>query len=354
MNNNNSISASFKTNPTINLDHIIPLDFKTVLKLPKSHSWSTTTTSTHVEVDEGVPVVDLADPEALTLIRGACEKWGMFQVTNHGVPIKLLKQIEFQSKKLFGLPTNQKLLAVRSPEECTGYGLPRISTFFSKLFWSEGFSIMGSPLHHARQLWPNHHFDFCNVMVEYQKELMGLTERILGLMFTSLDLTQEDVKCFSESKNGSKHPQALLQLNSYPICPDPTRAMGLAPHTDSSLLTLLYQTNISGLQVFRENVGWVLVNPISGAFVVNVGDLMHIICNGRFKTALHRALVNQTHHRISVAYFYGPPKDVNISPSIKLVDRDHPILYRPVTWKEFLDSKATHFNKALDFIRFDV
>ncbi|KAK0570579.1 hypothetical protein LWI29_003449 [Acer saccharum] len=100
--------------------------------------------------------------------------------------------------------------------------------------------------------------------------------------------------------------------------------------------------------------GWVLVNPISGAFVVNVGDLMHIICNGRFKTALHRALVNQTHHRISVVYFYGPPKDVNVSPSIKLVDRDHPILYRPVTWKEYLDSKTTHFNKALDFIRFDV
>ncbi|KAK0572777.1 hypothetical protein LWI29_037130 [Acer saccharum] len=182
MNNNNSVSASFKTNPTINLNHIIPLDFKTVLKLPESRSWSTTTTSTHVEVDEGVPMVDLADPEAVTLIRGACEKWGMFQVTNHGVPIKLLKQIEFQSKRLFGLPTNQKLLAVRSSEECTGYGLPRISTFFSKLFWSEDFSSMGSPLHHARQHWPNHHFDFCNVMVEYQKELMGLTERIMGLM----------------------------------------------------------------------------------------------------------------------------------------------------------------------------
>ncbi|KAK2645801.1 hypothetical protein Ddye_020996 [Dipteronia dyeriana] len=174
----------------------------------------------------------------------------MFQVTNRGVP-----------KQVIGC-------------EITGYGLPRISTFFSKLFWSEGFSIMGSPLHHARQLRPNHHFNFYNVMVEYQKELMGLSERILGLMFTSLGLTQEDIKCLSESKNGSKHPHALLQQNSYPLCPDPTRP-------------------------------W---------------------------TALHRALVNQTRHRLSIAYCYGP-KDVNISPSIKLVDHDHPILYRPVTWK---------------------
>ncbi|KAL5768918.1 hypothetical protein ACOSQ2_015701 [Xanthoceras sorbifolium] len=352
----NSVSASFKTNP-INIDQIIPVDFKTVLKLPDTHAWTSTAAfpdhSPLISTHEGVPVVDLANPEAVTLIRRACEKWGMFQVTNHGVPSKLLNQIELQTKRLFALPTNQKVLAVRSPEDCVGYGLPRISTFFSKLMWSEGFTIFDSPIHHARQLWPNHHVDFCNVMVQYQKELMGLTERILGLIFMSLGLTQEDVKCF-QPKNGSKHPQALLQLNSYPVCPDPTRAMGLAPHTDSSLLTVLYQNNITGLQVFRENVGWVPVHPITGAFVVNVGDLMHIMCNGRFKSALHRALVNKTHHRVSIAYFYGPPKDVKISPSLKLIDHDHPILYRPVTWKEYLDSKAIHFNKALDLIRYDV
>ena len=33
-------------------------------------------------------------------------------------------------------------------------GSARISSFFPKLMWSEGFSIMGSPVEHASQLWP--------------------------------------------------------------------------------------------------------------------------------------------------------------------------------------------------------
>ncbi|KAJ0031734.1 hypothetical protein Pint_13099 [Pistacia integerrima] len=348
----NSVSESFKNNP-LHFKHIIPLDFNTTLTLPDSHTWPLSLepidSLTHVQ-HEAVPVIDLTNPQAITLIRQACEKWGVFQVTNHAIPVKLLNEIEFQTKRLFALPLNQKLLAVRSPEGCTGYGLPRMSTFFSKFIWSEGFTVMGSPVDHACQLWPHDNANFCNVLVEYQKELDTLTEKILVLMFKSLGLTQEDVKWFKPN-NESKPPQAVLQLNSYPVCPEPSRAMGLAPHTDSSLLTLIYQNNTSGLQVYRDNLGWVPVKPITAAVVVMVGDLMHIACNGLFKCALHRALVNKTHTRISIAHFYGPPRDVKISPCLKLVDPDHPILYRPVTWKEYLDAKAIHFNNALELIR---
>lgn len=184
-------------------------------------------------------------------------------------------------------------------------------------------------------------------MEEYQKEMKGLALKLIGLMLGSLGLNYEDVK-WLKPKNRSR-PQALLQLNSYPVCPDPTRAMGLAPHTDSSLLTLLNQSSISGLQVHVDGIRWVPVHPIPGALVVNVGDLMHILSNGRFKSALHRAVVNEAHHRISMAYFYGPPTDVKISP---LIDHNHP-LYQPVTWKEYLEYKATHLGKALQVIRTD-
>lgn len=189
-----------------------------------------------------------------------------------------------------------------------------------------------------------------NVMEAYQREMKGLSEKIIGLVLGSLGLTHEDMK-WVEPRNGFRQPQALLQLNSYPICPDPNNAMGLAPHTDSSLITLLYQSNTGGLQVLVETLGWVPVNPIPGAIVVNVGDLMHIISNARFKSVVHRAVVNKIHHRVSIAYFYGPPRDVKVSPLIQLTDSDHPPLYRPVTWKEYLDAKATHFNKALEVIQ---
>ena len=109
-------------------------------------------------------------------------------------------------------------------------------------------------------------------MEEYQKEMKGLALKLIGLMLGSLGLNYEDVK-WLKPKNSSR-PQTLLQLNSYPVCPDPTRAMGLAPHTDSSLLTLLNQSSISGLQVLVDGIRWVPAHPIPGALVVNVGDLM--------------------------------------------------------------------------------
>lgn len=45
--------------------------------------------------------------------------------------------------------------------------------------------------------------------------------------------------------------------------------------------------------------------PFEGALVVNVGDLMHILSNGRFRSVGNRAVVKGCKHRVSVAYLYG-------------------------------------------------
>lgn len=159
-----SISESFKNNP-IPLNHIIPLDFNNVVKLPDSHTWTPyqdqPSALDQLELDDFfVPIIDLTHPHALTLVRKASERWGIFQVINHGIPIHLLHEIEVQSRRLFALPADRKLLAVRPPDGITGYGLARISTFFTKQMWYEGFTIMGSPVQHASQLWPNQPTNF--------------------------------------------------------------------------------------------------------------------------------------------------------------------------------------------------
>ncbi|XP_062012488.1 gibberellin 3-beta-dioxygenase 3 [Rosa rugosa] len=341
---------------TRNLSHIVPLDFNSIHTLPDSHTWDSSTD--HHPFTELVPIIDLLNPNAASLIQLASEQWGVFQVTNHGIPMNLIQEAELQARGLFELSRDQKLQALRSPvpESLTGYGRARISANFSKLMWSESFTMIGSPLEHAAQLWPDDHSVqtyFCNVMEEYQKKMKGLCVKLIRLMLGSLGLDHEDVKWLNRPKKSGRNFPQVLQLNSYPVCPDPTRAMGLAPHTDSSIFTVLNQSNVSGLQVFEDGIGWVPVHPIPGALVVNVGDLMHILSNGRFKAAVHRAVVNELYHRISIAYFYSPPYDVKISPPMKLIDQDHPPLYRPVTWKEYLGIKGTHFNRALDLIRND-
>lgn len=186
---------------------------------------------------------------------------------------------------------------------------------------------------------------------EYEQEMKKLAGKLMWVMLESLGIaTEEDIK-WASPKGSFEGGTAALQLNSYPACPEPDRAMGLAPHTDSTILTILHQNNTSGLQVHKEGTGWITVPPIQGALVINVGDLLHILSNGLYPSVLHRALVNRTRHRFSVAYLFGPSPGVKISPLEKLIDRSHPPLYRSVTWSEYLGSKAKHFNEALSSVR---
>ncbi|XVE54342.1 hypothetical protein DITRI_Ditri03aG0072500 [Diplodiscus trichospermus] len=347
----NSVSSSqtFNSSPS-RPERILPLDFKNLSQLPDSHAW---TLDDDPPIDpfsqEPFPIIDLAKPD-VDLIRDACEKWGAFQVTNHGIPVSLLSELESQTRRLFSQPMERKLLVLRPPGAMTGYDTPRMSYFIPKLLWTEGFSISGSPVEHASQLWPEDYAKFCEVMEQYQAKMKIVSQKILAIMLSSLGLTHEDPKWF-EPQDERDETTFLLQLNSYPVCPDPGRAMGLAPHTDASLLAVLYQGSISGLQVYRDGSGWVTVEPVEGALVVNLGDMMQIISNGQFKSVLHRAVVNKTQHRVTAAYLQGPPKNIMISPLTKLIDRDHPPLYRPVSWNEYFEVKAKHYNKSLDSIR---
>ncbi|KAL4559962.1 hypothetical protein LXL04_032108 [Taraxacum kok-saghyz] len=322
------------------------VDLNSIKELPDSYTWSSVDSCPSSNSSEPVPVINLEDPNAMKHVGHACKTWGVFQVTNHGIPTSLLNSMEASGRKLFSLPFQQKLKAARLPDGVSGYGVARISSFFPKLMWSEGFTLVDSPHHHAQKLWPQGSGNFCDVIEEYKKEMNKLANKVMWLILGSLGIKKEDIK-WGEIKEAC----AALQLNSYPSCPDPDRAMGLAAHTDSTLLTILHQNNTSGLQAHREGVGWVTVEPIEGALVVNIGDLVQILSNGLYSSVLHRAMVNRTQHRLSIAYLYGPPSNVRIAPLSKLTDNVNiPPLYRAVTWSEYLGTKAKHFNKALSFV----
>lgn len=141
-------------------------DLNSIKELPESHAWKSSNDHSSLENScdfATIPVIDLDNNNnnnVLDDIGHACKKWGAFQIINHNVSKKLLEDIEVAVESLFSLPMQQKLKAARSPEGVTGYGVARISSFFSKLMWSEGFTIVGSPIEHARQLWPKDYKKF--------------------------------------------------------------------------------------------------------------------------------------------------------------------------------------------------
>ncbi|KAG8375508.1 hypothetical protein BUALT_Bualt10G0107100 [Buddleja alternifolia] len=338
---------------TLQLKHIIPLDFHSIHELPESHAWTQAdeissekrACQTRVEEEPSIPVIDLSSPTVVELVGSACQRWGMFQVTNHDVSLSLVHDVEAHAQRLFALPADRKIKALRSPNGATGYGVARISSFFSKLMWHEGFTIMGSAVEHAKELWPNEYEEFCDSMDNYQKKMKSLAHKILLLILKALGLDEEDQEMTSSAY--LYQSEGALQLNSYPSCPNPNRAIGLAPHTDSLLLTILHQNDTNGLQIFQDGMGWMSVPPVSGALLVNVGDLMHILSNTRFPTVYHRVVPNETRHRFSMAYFYGPPTDSIVAPLSKF---QFP-RFRPVTVKEYIGLKSKHLEKALHLLR---
>ncbi|XP_078432292.1 gibberellin 3-beta-dioxygenase 1-like [Wolffia australiana] len=320
------------------------LDLSKLHELPDTHTWPDLHSHFDYDLRSQVPVVDLESPDLLRRLGSVCETWGVFQITGHGVPHSLLHRLELQVLRLFSLSAQQKLLALRAPDGISGYGQVRISSLYSKLMWSEGFTIAGSPEEHARKLFPHDHLQFCEVIEEYGRQMKLLAGRLMVLMLEALGLSAEEVRW---CKKGFSEATSVLQLNSYPACPDPDRAMGLVAHTDSSLFTILHQSQTSGLQVMAPGEGrWVAVPPLPGALVVNVGDLFHIVSNGRCPSVVHRAVVNRTRHRLSVAYLYGPPANAEVAPVGPRA------VYRAVTWPEYLGIKSKKtFDQALESIK---
>lgn len=100
-----------------------------------------------------------------------------------------------------------------------------------------------------------------------------LTEAILeslGLVdITNIEKEYDDQ--LREFKDGSQ----LIVVNCYPACPEPELTLGLPPHTDYGLLTLLFQDEVQGLQIQHEG-RWVTVQPLPDSLVVNVGDHLEV------------------------------------------------------------------------------
>lgn len=158
-----TLSQVFRDNP-LPLNHIIPLDFTSVHSLPESHVWPAFDGfpfgTTYPGEKFSIPIIDLMDPNAAQLVGHACEKWGAFQLTSHGLPSILTDDVESQTRRLFALPAHEKMKALRLPSGGTGYGQARISPFYPKFMWHEGFTIMGSAVDHARKLWPDDYKGF--------------------------------------------------------------------------------------------------------------------------------------------------------------------------------------------------
>ncbi|KAI3983462.1 hypothetical protein MKX01_038882 [Papaver californicum] len=93
-----------------------------------------------------------------------------------------------------------------------------------------------------------------------------------------------------------------------------TESNGLSEHQDGNCFTLVFQDDVGGLEVLKDG-GWIPVVPIEGSIIVNISDVIQVLSNNKYKSAVHR-VVRPTggRRRQSYAFFYNLEGDKWVEP----------------------------------------
>ncbi|XVF87237.1 hypothetical protein PTKIN_Ptkin18bG0102700 [Pterospermum kingtungense] len=265
----------------------------------------------------------------LEKLHSTCKDWGLFQLVNHGVSSSVLERLKHEVEEFFKLPLEEKMKYKVREGEAEGYG--NIAREAGKLDWSDRLYIITNPIHRRQpHLFPELPSSLRNTLESYFLELQMLATKLFCLMAKALKIdNKEMIEYFDDGMQS-------VRMTYYPPCPKPEVVMGMTPHSDGSLLTILHQVNgVNGLEINKDGV-WFPLRFHPDSLVVNVGDILEIFSNGVYHSIEHRVAANSERDRISVAFFIHPKFEAEVGPSLTLTNHNHPSLFKRIGMEQYV------------------
>lgn len=290
-----------------------------------------------------IPVLDLdpltrGDPDAVEPLgcelRTALEDIGFFFVVNHGIDWSLVEAVYAEARRLHAVDP-EELETIEMDGRHGGYlGLGGGTSYASEIageirtpnlnaayFVHRGGYRLGNR-------WPDLP-GFRPVIEAYMDAATALGRRLLPVLAASLDLPPTYFDPHFDD------PSCTLRMSHYPVLDYGEHDWGLAPHTDSSIMTLLPANDVPGLEIRPAGHDWIEPPPLPRSFLVNSGDMLKRWTNDRFRSTAHRARNNSDTDRYAIPFFFGARDDATIEALPTCVDADHPARHDPITYGDY-------------------
>ena len=195
--------------------------------------------------------------------------------------------------------------------------------------------------HYHANIWPKEVPEFQNIGIKMYQRFEAIGADLLRAIALYLNL---DETYFNDK---IKHGNSILRLLHYFAVEDtneiPTGSLRAAAHEDINLITLLMGASAEGLQAKTKLGAWIDVNPKPDQIVVNIGDMLQWLTNGKLVSTSHR-VVNPSHElmkkpRYSTPFFLHPVASMDLSPLPQTISSDHPKQFENTTAGAYLDQR---------------
>ncbi|XP_061964368.1 probable 2-oxoglutarate-dependent dioxygenase AOP1 [Populus nigra] len=267
--------------------------------------------------------------ELCNQVREACETHGVFFLVYDKIPGSLREEMFGAVKALFDLPEETKNRHVNPKPYRSYLGKCPVIPFH------ESFGVDDAPTLDASQafttlMWPEGNPSFCETIHSMSSKMQELNFLVMKMIYESFGIEKLYDSFLEETTS-------ILKVMKYKVPPSDTEsAIGLVAHTDKNAITILCQNEVQGLEVQTKNGDWAQVMVPENAFTAIVGDTVKAWSNGRLHAARHRVVISGDRDRYSCGLFSTPKEEAVIEVPNELVDKEHPLQYRPFNFSDYL------------------